>query len=198
MSAQFSPDGARIVTASDDKTARVWETLRHDRLRRPGGSQISFASIATRALNGDGEPQTRTLPNGSHATQVTEAARQDATRYGDIARYHLTPGPEKPARPGATVTCGEAADSLITPEASRADIERAYEFYSGNPLIQIALANFEPDPTRAAFLREYGRKRIEAEPAGERAELGAGREAAGSAKAGDGRVTANKPVNWAG
>ena len=24
-SAQFSPDGARIVTASDDKTARVWD-----------------------------------------------------------------------------------------------------------------------------------------------------------------------------
>ena len=25
MSAAFSPDGARIVTASDDKTARVWD-----------------------------------------------------------------------------------------------------------------------------------------------------------------------------
>ena len=24
-SAQFSPDGTRIVTASDDKTARVWD-----------------------------------------------------------------------------------------------------------------------------------------------------------------------------
>ena len=25
MSAAFSPDGTRIVTASDDKTARIWD-----------------------------------------------------------------------------------------------------------------------------------------------------------------------------
>jgi WD40 repeat protein len=30
MASSFSPDGSRIVTASDDKTARVWNTERAD------------------------------------------------------------------------------------------------------------------------------------------------------------------------
>jgi WD40 repeat protein len=34
MSAQFSPDGQRIVTASQDQTARVWQILTLDDIER--------------------------------------------------------------------------------------------------------------------------------------------------------------------
>ncbi len=58
MAASFSPDGRRIVTASDDKTARVWdaesgkpvgEPMRHEGLVRaasfsPDGRRIVTAS----------------------------------------------------------------------------------------------------------------------------------------------------------
>ena len=34
-SAQFSPDGQRVVTASDDKTARVWDAATGKALSEP-------------------------------------------------------------------------------------------------------------------------------------------------------------------
>ena len=46
MSAAFSPDGARIVTASDDSTARVWDASRGEhaaRAQRPHGAVWSAA-----------------------------------------------------------------------------------------------------------------------------------------------------------
>ena len=38
VSAQFSPDGARIVTASDDKTARVWDAATGKQPRHARGA----------------------------------------------------------------------------------------------------------------------------------------------------------------
>ena len=79
------------------------------------------------------------------------------------AVHHLTHGLEKPVRPGAKMTCGEAADSLVIPGATQADLERAYALNPAHPLIHAALAAFQKNPARAAFLRDYGLKRLPAE-----------------------------------
>ena len=40
-SAQFSPDGTRIVTASDDKTARVWDAATGKSLATLAGHEVA-------------------------------------------------------------------------------------------------------------------------------------------------------------
>jgi hypothetical protein len=84
----------------------------------------------------------------------------DASRYGDIARYHLAHGAQKPLRPGEKTNCGEAADALIAPGATQADVERAYALNPSHPLVHLALAPFQKNPVRMAFLRDYDLERL--------------------------------------
>jgi hypothetical protein len=54
-SAQFSPDGTRIVTASQDKTARVWTILPPHAGPPPPWFADFLRYMAQRRLNSDGE-----------------------------------------------------------------------------------------------------------------------------------------------
>ena len=158
--AEFSPDGARVVTASDDSTARVWELL-GTRQRPPPWFSNLLRVIVAGTLNADG--QIEALPADvwlNLRAEVLDGASSDKSRYGDIARYHLTPGPSKPVRPGAAITCRQAADSLISPDATRTQIEHAYALDPSHPLIHIALARFAGNDSEAEFLRRYGIDRI--------------------------------------
>ena len=92
--------------------------------------------------------------------QIRKLARDDKTRYGVIARYFLTPHPDKPTYIGSKITYGEVADRLIRPNAEQTELVRAHNWHPVHPLIQIALAKFETEPVRSTFLREYGVSRL--------------------------------------
>ena len=177
-SAAFSHDGTRIVTASDDNTVRVWDLI-GDTTPPPTWFSTCLRYLGHRSHNIRGEladwpSYTDDLQERSRLHRAVSA---DQTRFGDIGRYLLTPHPAKPTHPGSKVTCGEGADRLIRPSAPKSDIVRASCWHPGHPLLQIALAKFEENTTRAEFLREYGVSRLlkrpssEQEPAAKIAEL---------------------------
>lgn len=124
--------------------------------------------LAARKLDADGVPADLPAVDWHlHHDALQAALGNDATRYGDIARHHFAYGSAKPVRPGAQTTCGEAADALIAPGANQADIERAYAIQPAHPLIALALAAFQKNPARTAFLRDHGLERLPANPAPE-------------------------------
>ena len=117
--------------------------------------------LAARTLNADGE--LADLPASEWRlcnAEVAVALATDVTRYGDIARHHLTHGPEKSVRPGAKMTCREAADALVTAGATQSDLDRAYSLDPTHPLIRLALASSQKNPARTVFLRDYDLKRL--------------------------------------
>ena len=58
VSAQFSPDGSLIVTASDDQTARIWHVLQSGVAAPPEWFPDFLRYVAQMRLNSDGEPET--------------------------------------------------------------------------------------------------------------------------------------------
>jgi hypothetical protein len=162
-SACFSPDGARILTASDDRTVRIWEIL-GTAVPAPAWFPDFLRMLAARTLNADGEPVDLPVAEWRrHRAALEGSLATDATRHGDFARHHLAYGPEKFIRPGVRTTCGEAADALIAPGATQADIERAYALHPAHPLIHLAIVAFQKDAARATFLRNHGLERLPVE-----------------------------------
>lgn len=161
--AEFSPDGTRVISVSDDRTARVWELLGTREPPPPWFPKL-FRVTVSGTLNADGVIEELSAAEWARLREeVRRCAASDMTRYGEIARYYLTPGHEKPVRPGAKVTSRQAADTLIVPGAPRLQLERAYALDPAHPLIHIALAQFEEEPGAAEFLRRYGLGRMSAD-----------------------------------
>lgn len=141
--AKFSSDGKRIVTCSDDKSARVWNAASVT-TSPPGWFNSFLLFLGQRTHNSQGE--LADWPSNAESSQDVSELRKslskDQTRYGEIARYFLTPPPDRPVFPGSKITCRQAADRLIQPGASKDDLDRAYGWYPAHPLIQIAISDF--------------------------------------------------------
>lgn len=160
LSAHFSPDGYRAVTVSESGSARLWDLL-GTTAPPPKWFGHFLKALGGRSLNADGEPAP--LPTADwngYLKEVADALKTDTTRYGDVARYYLAIGSSRPTHPGSQITYGDVADSLISPAASKDDLERAYSLDPGHPLVHLALAQFESDSIRAGFLRDYDLKRL--------------------------------------
>ena len=65
MSAQFSPDGARIVTASGDKTARVWDAATGKQLALCRAMRLRAARRVQPGRRAHRHRQLETRPRGS-------------------------------------------------------------------------------------------------------------------------------------
>ena len=81
-SAQFSPDGTRIVTASRDKTARVWDaatgkTARHARWdMRDAVRSAQFSPDGTRIVTASGDKTARVWDAATGKTLATLAGHE--------------------------------------------------------------------------------------------------------------------------
>jgi WD40 repeat protein len=96
--------------------------------------------------------------------QVTTAASADQSRYGELARWFMAPADQRPVRPGETMTRGELADRLVTPDADPVQLERALAFDPANVLAHLALARFAENPQATAFLRRWAHERLPTRP----------------------------------
>jgi hypothetical protein len=163
VSAVFSPDGRRVLTASRDKIARLWPVLPagvppsdwcSDFLVWLGGKQID-PSGQIETLSGDelGKLEARLRP---HMTEDTDYAR--------LLRWRLLPLQERPVDPYDKTTQAQAADLIIRPDMNEYEAEHAYDLDPWHPLIHLALADFEKHAIRADFLRRYSLDRLPNDP----------------------------------
>jgi WD40 repeat protein len=103
--AAFSPDGARIVTASWDKTARIWDAAAGKELVVLRGHEDQVLSAA---FNADG-------------TRIATASRDDSARVWDAASGHeITSFREPPVGGISGALEGEGLNSVaFKPDGTR-------------------------------------------------------------------------------
>lgn len=70
ISASFSADGTRVVTASDDRTARIWDVD----VRPPGGSEMELVAEAAEV------PSRYTVTEGRNLVALPDQHRRPASR----------------------------------------------------------------------------------------------------------------------
>jgi WD40 repeat protein/serine/threonine protein kinase len=176
-SAQFSPDGKRIVTASDDGTARVWdaqtgqpltESLKHrDRVWSakfsPDGTRIVTASQDHTARVWDaqtGQPLTDPLRHNSRliSAQFSPDGKRIVTasndsRVWDAQTGKLLAGPLPHDR--EVTTAQFSSDGMRVVTGSGDVTARVWDAQSGQPLTEplvhtgwVHLAQFSPDGKR--------------------------------------------------
>jgi hypothetical protein len=142
VSAVFSPDNRRVLTASEDNTTRLWPLL-------SAGVPSTDGQIET--LSGDEllklEAQLR-----PHVNEDSDYAR--------LLRWRLLTMEERPVDPYDRTTQEQAADLIIRPDMNAYEAEHAYDLDPWHSLVHLALAAFEKDPIRADFLRRYSLDRL--------------------------------------
>src|SRR5207244_1765088 len=88
-SAQFSPDGTRIVTASSDKTARVWDVQTGQALTEPmqHGGQVhsaQFSSDGKRIVTGSWEDAGARIWDAHTGKPLTEPLKHGSSVFSAI------------------------------------------------------------------------------------------------------------------
>jgi hypothetical protein len=84
----------------------------------------------------------------------------DDSDYALLLRWCLLTPQLRPVDPYDTTTQEQAADLIIRSDMNEYEAEHAYDLDPWHPLVHLALAGFEEDPSRADFLRKYSLDRL--------------------------------------
>ena len=137
VSAAFSPDGTRVVTASEDNTARVWDAATGKPLT---GALAHQGGVMSAAFSPDG-------------TRVVTASRDKTARVWDAATGKPLTGALE--HQGPVVSAAFSPDGTRVVTASRDKTARVWDAATGKPLTSplehqadVWCAAFSPDGTR--------------------------------------------------
>jgi hypothetical protein len=172
------------VTASWDKTAKVWDAATPVELAREvkepvAGTTKTGSSISTA---GGSVPQIEALSDiasGLHFADdgslvaVSEERRLELTNLlknlaqelrpdTRFIRWFFSTGGDRTILPASDVTVSDWVDNaLVTnPNLAKEWLREALAFLPNHPLLHIALAGFETDSKRADFLCSFGLARL--------------------------------------
>jgi WD40 repeat protein len=183
-SAAFSPDGALILTASWDKTAKLWEAATPNELARQlkestdntarGDSSVavtsslvvqveSLADIASGLqFSDDGSLIAVNEERRWQLTKELEDLAQDSRANSRFIRWFFSTRGDRTIFPASQVKIAKWVDNTLLTNANVTEewLRNALDFLPDHPLLHIALARFEPDSKRAAFLRLFGLARL--------------------------------------
>ena len=157
--ASFSPDEKWIVTASNDKTARIWDAGIVTR-ETPDWLIALAEAVGGKRLNPSGvvESFDPDLP-------ILRKALRNLTGGDDLSRFGqwLAADPyTRTISPVSSITVPEFVAQRLAENTSES-VDEAYRLDPGNPLIVASLAKFEADKDRALFLFRHALKRARIE-----------------------------------
>ena len=152
-----------MLTASGDKTARLWPVLSAG-VPPPDWCSDFFVWLGGKRIAPDGQIETL---SGDELLKLEARLRphmNEDTDYARLLRWRLLPPEERPVDPYGTTTQAQAADLIIRPDMNEYEAEHAYDLDPWHPLVHLALAGVEEDPIRADSLRRYSLDRLPNDP----------------------------------
>jgi hypothetical protein len=182
--AAFSPDGARILTASWDKTAKLWDAATPVELARQvkesggdtarRGSSVSMANspaLQVESLSdiasglqfsNDGSLVAVNEERRAKLTKQLKDFAQDLGSNARFMRWFFSTGNDRTIFPASDTRVIEWVDNalLTNPNVTEEWVRNALVFFPEHALLHIALAGFETDSKRADFLRSFGLARL--------------------------------------
>jgi len=179
-SAVFSPDGARILTASQDHHARIWDVGTTAKLARAGSYGRSSSSGSPVSINGllqlvslsDIATGIRFSEEGSlvavdepDRAQLTAQLSALAVGNGPEARFlrwFFANDGNRTIFPLSDVAVADWIENalLTNSDVTEEWLRHGLLSLPDNALLHLALAKYETDSGRAAFLRSFGLARL--------------------------------------
>ena len=179
----FSPDGSKVLTASGDDTAKLWDAvtaqslaaflLRAERSTSNENSDSVSRSIlhqiellseyaSEREITEDGS---LTLISSSRTLQLRNQlmnSANDDQPMSRLIRWLCSPSGETTIIPSSSVSAARWVDNqiLTIPQVTEDFATQAFEALPGRPLPEIAMAQFVKDSAGAKFLRSEALQRL--------------------------------------
>lgn len=170
-SAVFSPSGYQVLTASEDRTARVWDAKPERHIGTALADSITAFCVGVRLNHRLGSVEVIASADRHSIWQKLKATLADFPDWRFAVEQTFPQDPQAAlVSPHLVITVREATTRLIG-TLNPANIQEAAELDPGHPLLPFAHALREAvktdtqpaNPIRAAWLIDYGMKRLPAD-----------------------------------